>query len=280
MRRAAVRVGPAGDVARREDSGRAGLQVRVDRDAAVERESRLLGERQPRPHADAGDDQVRADRAAALQRRPGGRRSRSRCPPGGRSRRALRAGRARSPPSAGPARAPSARFSGATTCTSMPRARSEAATSRPMKLAPITTARRAVAARAMMARQSPRVRSVCTCGRSMPGSGSRTRLRTGREQQSVVGHLAAVAERDLARRHVDADDRRPEPQVDALVGVVVSSGAAEPTPPARCRRGSPWTDSACRRAARRRRSASRCCPRSAGDAASRRRQSRPRRRRR
>ena len=34
-------------------------------------------------------------------------------------------------------------FSGAITCTSMPRARSDAATSRPMKLAPSTTTRRA-----------------------------------------------------------------------------------------------------------------------------------------
>ena len=51
-------------------------------------------------------------------------------------------------------------FSGATTWTSMLRLRSAAATSSPMKLAPITTARRAFAARAMMARESASVRSV------------------------------------------------------------------------------------------------------------------------
>src|SRR6185295_12922605 len=65
------------------------------------------------------------------------------------------------------------RLSGATTCTSSPRARSDAATSRPMKLAPMTTARRAVAAALMIARQSASVRSVYTVGRSIPGSGNR-----------------------------------------------------------------------------------------------------------
>jgi hypothetical protein len=49
-------------------------------------------------------------------------------------------------------------FSGATTCTSTLRARSEAATSRPMKLAPITTARRTVSALETSARLSASVR--------------------------------------------------------------------------------------------------------------------------
>ena len=48
--------------------------------------------------------------------------------------------------------------SGATTCTSMFRARSDAATSRPMKLAPITTARFDVSALATRARLSASVR--------------------------------------------------------------------------------------------------------------------------
>ena len=47
-------------------------------------------------------------------------------------------------PSSGPITRSSGRGSGATTCTSSLRARSEAATSRPMKLAPRTTARLAV----------------------------------------------------------------------------------------------------------------------------------------
>src|SRR5207245_9701933 len=38
-RLAAVRVGPAGDVARGEDARRAGLQVGIDSDATVDRES-------------------------------------------------------------------------------------------------------------------------------------------------------------------------------------------------------------------------------------------------
>ena len=48
--------------------------------------------------------------------------------------------------------------SGATTCTSILRARSDAATSRPMKLAPITTARCEVRALATRARLSASVR--------------------------------------------------------------------------------------------------------------------------
>ena len=51
-------------------------------------------------------------------------------------------------------------FSGATTCTSISRARKDAATSRPMKLAPMTTARRACLAASMIARQSASDRSV------------------------------------------------------------------------------------------------------------------------
>ena len=59
----------------------------------------------------------------------------------------------------GRARARAARCSGATTCTSRPRARSDAATSSPMKLAPTTTARlRLCARRAMIARLSASVR--------------------------------------------------------------------------------------------------------------------------
>ena len=52
------------------------------------------------------------------------------------------------------------RASGATTCTSSPRVRNEAATSRPMKLAPTTTQRRTVPARAINALLSASVRST------------------------------------------------------------------------------------------------------------------------
>ena len=87
------------------------------------------------------------------------------------------------------------------------------------------------------------------------------RLGAGREQQPVVGELAAVAERRLrARRRRCRATVVFEPQVDALVGVEARRRAAAPSPPARCRPGSPWTGSADRPAARRRRSASTMLP--------------------
>ena len=66
------------------------------------------------------------------------------------------------------------RCSGATTWTSISRARNAAAASRPMKLAPITIARRAPFADSMIARQSASERRVWTCGWSAPGIGSFT----------------------------------------------------------------------------------------------------------
>ena len=66
-RLAAVRIGPAGDVAGGEDARRAGLEKRVDHDAAIDGEPRLLGKLEPRPHADAHDDEIGLERAAALQ---------------------------------------------------------------------------------------------------------------------------------------------------------------------------------------------------------------------
>ena len=136
--------------------------------APPSRRARAAGaRRRPRPRG-----RPRACRRSSAS--PACRRWRSPCPRDGRRRRAPRAGRARSRPSAGPRTRSIGRFSGATTWTSILRARREAATSRPMKLAPITTARRAVLARSMMARLSARVRSVWTCGWSAPGIGSRT----------------------------------------------------------------------------------------------------------
>ncbi len=78
------------------------------------------------------------------------------------------------PPSSGPSVRSNGTTSGATTWTSSPRARSDAATSMPMKLAPTTTARRARVARSMIARLSVSVRNVSTCGWSPPGSAGRT----------------------------------------------------------------------------------------------------------
>ena len=174
-RLAAVRVGPARDVARGEDAGRAGLadtRRPSRRDRSRGRPSR------PAPGAAARRRRRRPGRRrcvpplfsvtwrASIARRP--------CPPRWKTTPCSSCRLRTKSPSCGPSTRSIGRLSGATTCTSMPRARSDAATSRPMKLAPITTARRAVAARAMMARQSPSVRSVCTCGRSMPGNGRRT----------------------------------------------------------------------------------------------------------
>ena len=63
-------IGPARDVAGREDASRRGFENCIDRDAAVSRKSRLLGQRQARPDADTKDDHVGFDRPAALQYRP------------------------------------------------------------------------------------------------------------------------------------------------------------------------------------------------------------------
>ena len=93
-------------------------------------------------------------------------------------------------PICGPRMRSIGRLSGATTWTSISRARRAAATSSPIKLAPSTTARRAVLACSMMARQSASERSVRTCG--MVGARDRQAdwLGAGREQQPVIRNLA------------------------------------------------------------------------------------------
>src|SRR6185295_7130247 len=92
-------------------------------------------------------------------------------------------------PISGPSTRSIGRLSGATTCTSSPRARSDAATSRPMKLAPMTTARRAVAAALMI------------------------------EQQSVERNIVATVEDHPARAYVDCGDLCFQSQVDTMLGV-------------------------------------------------------------
>ena len=49
-------------------SGALVSQISVDDDAAVDRQARLLGERETRPHADADDHEIGFERAAALER--------------------------------------------------------------------------------------------------------------------------------------------------------------------------------------------------------------------
>jgi hypothetical protein len=54
-------VGIAGDVARGEDAGGAGLEVLVDHHASLRREPRTLGQLSARVNTDAGDDDLRGD---------------------------------------------------------------------------------------------------------------------------------------------------------------------------------------------------------------------------
>jgi hypothetical protein len=64
---AAVWVGPAGDVACRENAGRAGFEIFIDEDAAIDPQSGLLGEIDARPHADADHDQRSVDHGAVIE---------------------------------------------------------------------------------------------------------------------------------------------------------------------------------------------------------------------
>ena len=64
-----MRIGPARDIAGGVDPGNAGFEIGVDGDAAIERKAGLLGQRQPRPHADADHDQIGLQHAAAFERR-------------------------------------------------------------------------------------------------------------------------------------------------------------------------------------------------------------------
>ena len=83
-------------------------------------------------------------------------------------------------------------------------------------------------ARSMMARLSASERKVWTCGRSAPGNRQAHGLRAGRQQQPVVGDLAAVGQRDLARARIDGGDVGLEPQVDAVLGVEVVAAQRHP----------------------------------------------------
>ena len=70
-----MRIGPARDVAGREDAGRARLQKLVDEYAAIDLQSRLLRKLQARPHANTEDDEIGLERAATLERDFASRRS-------------------------------------------------------------------------------------------------------------------------------------------------------------------------------------------------------------
>ena len=64
-----MRIGPARDVAGGINAGDAGFKICIHDDAAIKRKASLFGQRQPRPHPDANDDDVGLQHAAALERR-------------------------------------------------------------------------------------------------------------------------------------------------------------------------------------------------------------------
>ena len=64
---AGVRIGPARDVAGGVDARRARLEQFVHDDAAIHRQARLLGELEPRPDADADDDEIGREPRAVVE---------------------------------------------------------------------------------------------------------------------------------------------------------------------------------------------------------------------
>ena len=64
---AAVRIGPARDIAGRNDSRCARFEIDVHIYAAVKRKTGLFGKRGSRTHADAGNHEIRIEGRAAFQ---------------------------------------------------------------------------------------------------------------------------------------------------------------------------------------------------------------------
>src|SRR5262245_5309264 len=63
---AAVRVGPARDIAGRKDTGHTRLQVRIHRHATIDHEAGLLGKLYAWPHADADDHHISANARSSV----------------------------------------------------------------------------------------------------------------------------------------------------------------------------------------------------------------------
>src|SRR5262249_4204780 len=63
-----VRIGPARDVSGRVDSGHARLQIGAGDHAAIERKAGFFSKLETWAHTDAGNYQIRRERAAVLQR--------------------------------------------------------------------------------------------------------------------------------------------------------------------------------------------------------------------
>src|SRR4051794_11168604 len=64
-----MRIGPARDIACCVDSGDTAFEIGVYANSAFQGKTGLLGQAEPRTHADADDHHVGLQRAAALQRR-------------------------------------------------------------------------------------------------------------------------------------------------------------------------------------------------------------------
>lgn len=94
--------------------------------------------------------------------------------------------------------------------------------------------------------QSADMRLVCARDRQAD------RLRAGREEQPVIGEIAPVGERDVARTRIDPGDVDFETQIDAVLRIELSGGSGTQSASA-CRRGNPWKGSADRLARRHRR---------------------------
>src|SRR5436305_627099 len=99
------------------------------------------------------------------------------------------------------------RLSGATTWTSRPRVRNDAAASRPMKLAPMISARRASLAAAMMARESASERS-----------GRRLAARLG------LGELLAHEDAAVALLDPPAGERAQRRRAHGLAAAQIEAG--------------------------------------------------------
>ena len=112
-------------------------------------------------------------------------------------------------------------LSGATTSTAMPRLRSDADTSSPMKLAPTTTTCLAVFARSTIARLSAE-RAQIEHLRSV-GAGNRRPHRIGasRDQQRAELPMRAIVERHGARRRIDRGHATAQLQIDAALAVQI-----------------------------------------------------------
>ena len=67
MHVAGVRIGPAGNVASREDPGHARFEIGVDDDTTIKSKSRAFGEFDTWSHTDAGDHEIRLKHSTVLE---------------------------------------------------------------------------------------------------------------------------------------------------------------------------------------------------------------------